>query len=266
MNPSDISTPELDVACAAARTAGDLLANYFGSDFTVRTKESYNLVSDADVDAEKAIVRVIQEAFPAHAILGEEEQKDDVGSEHFWVIDPLDGTNNFVHAIPHFAVSIAYHHLGVPQCGVVFNPIRNDWYIAARGQGARANGNVATVSPADDLKQILVGLGFYYDRGAMMEATLDCMRELFQAHVHGLRRMGTASLDLCQVGCGMYGAFFEYELAPWDFAAGRLFVEEAGGKVTDCRGNELPLARTSLLASNTKVHDAVLSIVEKRCP
>ena len=256
----------MDVATRAAKAAGEVLTRYFHEGVTVRTKESYNLVSDADVEAEHAIVNVIRATFPAHAILGEEEQKDDVDAEHLWVIDPLDGTNNFVHAIPHFAVSIAYHHNGVPQCGVVYNPIREDWFTAMRSAGALANGKRAAVADEDRLDKVLIGLGFYYDRGAMMEGTLNAMRELFQAHVHGLRRMGTASLDLCQVGCGMYGGFFEYELAPWDFAAGRLFVEEAGGRVTDCQGGELPLASTSVLASNGELHEALLGIVGKHCP
>ena len=121
----------------AAQAAGEVLTRHFHQGVTVRTKQSenedsYNLVSDADIEAERAIVELIRSAFPAHAILGEEEQKDDAGAEHLWVIDPLDGTNNFVHAIPHFAVSIAYHYLGMPQCGVVFNPIRDDWYMAVR--------------------------------------------------------------------------------------------------------------------------------------
>ena len=258
--------PEFKVARAAASAAGDVLTEYFETDFAVRTKESYNLVSDADIGAERAIVDVIRQSYPSHAILGEEEAKGDARAENLWVIDPLDGTNNFVHAIPHFAVSIAYYRAGKAQCGVVFNPVRGDWFTAARGHGAYVNGKPAKVAATEKLTEVLVGLGFYYDRGAMMEATLTSMRELFQAHVHGLRRMGTASLDLCQVGCGMYGAFFEYELAPWDFAAGTLFVEEAGGQISDCRGRPLPLSRTSLLASNGKLHQAVLEIVGQHCP
>jgi myo-inositol-1(or 4)-monophosphatase len=116
------------------------------------------------------------------------------------------------------------------------------------------------------LSEALVGVGFYYDRGAMMDATLTSIRDLFQQKIHGIRRFGTASLDLCMVGCGKFGAFFEYELSPWDFAAGRLFVEEAGGKITNCRGNALPLAKSSVLASNGKLHDAVLKIVSGNLP
>jgi myo-inositol-1(or 4)-monophosphatase len=112
----------------------------------------------------------------------------------------------------------------------------------------------------------LIGVGFYYDRGAMMEATLTALREFFQAHVHGIRRFGAASLDLCSVAMGMFGAYFEYQLSPWDFAAGSLIVEEAGGKVTTCGGEPLPLARTTLLASNGALHQAALAIVQRNLP
>lgn len=113
------------------------------------------------------------------------------------------------------------------------------------------------------LDETLIGVGFYYDRGAMMEATLAAIRDLFHQNIHGVRRFGTAALDLCHVGCGLYGAFFEYQLSPWDFAAGRLFVEEAGGKVTTCRGDVLPIEQTSVLASNGTLHAAVLEIVRR---
>ncbi len=257
---------EFQVARQAARAAGDVLTRYFHEGVEVRTKESYNLVSDADVQAEQAIVKVIRDAFPAHAILAEEEQKDDADAEHLWVIDPLDGTNNFVHAIPHFAVSIAYYHRGDAKCGVIYNPIRGEWYTAVRGQGALAGDKPARVMDEPRLDKVIVGLGFYYDRGAMMQATLDALAELFRAKIHGMRRMGTASLDLCHVGCGRYGAFFEYQLAPWDFAAGRLFVEEAGGKVTTARGGPLPMAETSILASNGQLHEAMLEVIAKFHP
>lgn len=256
----------LDVARQAAQAGGDVLSRYFRQGVTVRTKESYNLVSDADIQSEQAIVAVIRRAFPDHAVLGEEEHQGDAGAEHLWVIDPLDGTNNFVHHIGHFAVSIAYYHAGQPQCGVIFNPARGQWFTAVRGEGAFADGQPARVAGEDSLQKVLVALGFFYDRGAMMEATLDAMRELFQAHVHGIRRMGTASLDLVQVGCGMFGAFFEYELAPWDFAAGRLFVEEAGGRVTTCEGKPPPVASSSILASNGLLHAEMLKIVRRHLP
>jgi myo-inositol-1(or 4)-monophosphatase len=261
-----VTSAQIKVARRAALAGGDVVARCFREGVTVRQKEAWNLVSDADVESERVIVNVIKQAFPDHAILGEESHHDDVGAEHLWVVDPLDGTNNFAHEIAHFAISIAYYRSGCPVCGVVYNPLRNDWFVAARGQGAFHNEQRARVAASRRLDEILVGVGFYYDRSAMMRATLAAIGDLFGQSIHGIRRFGTASLDLCMVGVGAFGAFFEYELSPWDFAAGRLFVEEAGGRVTTCRGGALPLSRTTLLASNGHVHEAMLTVVEPHVP
>lgn len=262
----DMTTPEMTLALEAAAAAGKILQHYFHAGVEVQTKESYNLFSVADVEAERAVVELIRQKFPGHAIIGEEEQKGDTTAEHLWIIDPLDGTNNFVHHIPHFAVSIGYYRGGVPQAGVVFNPIRDEWFTAEKGQGAYFNGKPARVSDERTLNKALVAVGFYYDRGKMMEGTLTSIRDLFYQNIHGIRRMGTAALDLVQVGCGNFGGYFEYELHSWDYAAGRLFVEEAGGRVTNCRGGDLPIAKTSILASNGHLHQAILEIVQPNLP
>lgn len=255
-----------ETATRAARAGGEVLMKYFCKGVTIRHKGSVDLVSDADVESERAIVDVIREAHPDHSILGEEERQDGTSAEHLWVIDPLDGTTNFAHDIPHFAVSIAYYHHGVAQQAVVFNPARDDWYEASRGSGATCNGESLRVSPADSMNDVLIGVGFYYDRGAMMEATLSAIRDCFSQQIRGIRRMGTASLDLSQVAAGHYGGYFEYELSAWDFAAGRLIVEEAGGHVTNCRGDELPLAKTSVLACNDRLRDTLREITSRHHP
>lgn len=260
------SSPELRVAVQAAQEAGEIVARYYRDGVVMRLKQDYNLVSDADEDAERAIARVIRQAFPGHAILGEELHQADAEAEHLWIVDPIDGTNNFAHQIPHFAVSIAYHHRGRPECGVVYNPILEQWFTALRGQGAFHNDRKVQAATSARLTEVLIGVGFYYDRGAMMEATLTAIRDLFRQQIHGIRRFGAASLDLCSVGTGSFGAFFEYELHAWDFAAGRLFVEEAGGRVTTCRGEPLPTAKTDILASNGHLHDTVLEIVARHVP
>lgn len=222
-----------------------------------------DLVSDADVQSEQAVARAILAAFPDHAILGEEENSGSVDAEHLWIVDPLDGTNNFAHRIPHFAVSIAYYHQGRAVCGVVVNPVRGDWYWASRGGGAYHNGRRLNVNVHTSLSETMVGVGFYYDRGAMMEATLASIRDFFKQQIHGIRRFGAAALDICQVADGLFGLFFEYQLSPWDFAAGGLILEEAGGKITDGKGNPLPIAKTSVLASNSSLHSAALEIVRR---
>ncbi len=257
----EVECPQLLVAQAAARRGGEILTHYYHQGVTMRSKSASDLVSDADIEAEQAIAAVIRESFPDDEVLGEESHRGDSAAARLWIVDPLDGTTNFAHHIPHFAVSIAYYESGKPQCGVIYNPLRGDWYTAEKGQGAWWNGERASVGAQRSLSDSLVGVGFYYDRGALMEATLAAIRDLFGQQIHGIRRFGTASLDLCQVGVGMFGAFFEYVLSPWDFAAGRLFVEEAGGTVTNCLGEPLPLSRTSVLASNGHLHQAVQSIV-----
>jgi myo-inositol-1(or 4)-monophosphatase len=261
-----MTRPEQTIAEQAARAGGAVAAHYFREGVAMRSKDVSNLVSDADVEAEHAIAAVIKAAFPGHAILGEEAYQGDATAEHLWVVDPIDGTNNFAHKIPHFAVSVAYYRAGQAQCGVIFNPVRDEWNVAARGQGAFHDGRKVEVEPASRLDDVLVGVGFYYDRGAMMEATLAAVGDLKRLMIHGIRRFGTASLDLCMVAMGQYGAYFEYELSPWDFAAGRLFVEEAGGKVTDARGGPLPLGKSSILATNGTLHPAMLEVVARHHP
>lgn len=252
----------LHTAKLAAERAGKILMRYFEDGVDLRTKSSsVDLVSDADVGAERAIAEIIQKEFPGHQILGEEENSGDTSAEHLWIVDPLDGTTNFAHGIPHFAVSIAYYHHGVAQLGVIFNPARNDWYVAQKGLGATHNEQPITVGSQSSLNEVIIGTGFFYDRGAMMRQTLNAIEQLFLQQIRGIRRFGTASLDLAAVACGSFGGFFEYELKPWDFAAGRLLIEEAGGRVSNCLGQELPLEATSMLASNGALHDVLLNTV-----
>jgi len=257
----------LEIAKAAAKAGGEVARRCFKRGVTLRSgKESYNLVSDADVESEQQIGRIIREAFPDDAILGEESHKDDTAADRLWIVDPIDGTNNFAHGVPHFSVSVGFLEQGEPRVGVVYNPIRDEMFTAVRGEGAYLGGERIGVNEHESLDQVLVGVGFYYDRGRMMEATLEAIQELFGHHIHGIRRFGTASLDLCQVACGMFGAFFEYELSPWDIAAGRLILTEAGGRITTALGQPLPLQKCSVLASNGKLHEAMLEIVRPRHP
>ncbi|QDS91638.1 Inositol-1-monophosphatase [Roseimaritima multifibrata] len=258
----------LEIAKSAALGAGEILLRYRKEGVLIRNKAesggvSHDLVSDADLHSEQHIAEVLRKETPGYELLGEETLHGAADAEHLWVIDPLDGTNNYAHGLPHFAVSIAYYHAGVAQVGVVYNPVHDDWFTAIAGQGAFYNGQRVHVAESESLGEVLIGCGFYYDRGDMMRKTLAAIGDLFETKIHGIRRFGTASLDLCQVGVGQFGGFFEFQLAPWDFAAGRLFVEEAGGKVTTAIGTELPMAKTSLVASNDRLHDAILAITKK---
>lgn len=257
-------TQPIQVALDASRQGGEIISRYFHDGVAMRSKgTAVDLVSDADVNSERRICEVIRAVFPDHSILGEEESTAATDVEHLWIIDPLDGTTNFAHQLPHFAVSIGYYHHGIAQCGVVWNPIREDLYVAARGEGATHNGREIHVGRQATMSESLIGIGFYYDRGAMMEATLAAVGDCFRRQIHGVRRFGTASLDLAAVASGSYGAYFEYQLSPWDFAAGRLILEEAGGRITTCDNQPLPLTKTHVLASNGLLHDEMLPIVRR---
>jgi len=270
-----VSSPELTVARQAAREAGAIIAQKFRGELQISGKESFNLVTEVDLASERAIAETIRRAFPTHAILGEELSQADLDAPDLWVIDPLDGTNNYAHGLEQFAVSIGYYRQGRPHCGVVHQPTRDEWYWAEAGGGSFAetrgrDGSRAVrslrVSNAERLDQALVGCGFFYDRGAMMEATLATIGDLFRAKIHGIRRFGAASLDLCYVASGALDGFFEFELAPWDFGAARLILTEAGGRIGDCFGGELGIGRSTVLASNGPLHAPLLEVVRRHVP
>jgi myo-inositol-1(or 4)-monophosphatase len=268
---------ELQICRQAAAAGGRIARAYFAdlSQAEIINKDSaegyQGLVTKADVEAETEIIRVIRDAFPEHSFLGEESGassdhsnnalQSQTPAEHLWIIDPIDGTNNFAHGIPHYAVSVAYYHNGVAECACVLNPESNDEFWAQRGRGAFHNGRPATVNQHQKLSETMLGTGFYYDRGAMMRATLAAIGDCFEQQIHGMRRMGTAALDIVYVGLGRFGGFFEFQLAPWDFAAARLFLEEAGGTITTCNGSPLPISKTSVLATNGHLHSQLLEII-----
>jgi len=262
----------LQTAVDAAHTGGNILEKFYAEGVAIRNKseaggKSYDLVSDADIGSERAIAELLKQRYPDHEVLGEEDlQTANRNAEHLWIVDPLDGTNNFAHRIPHFAVSVAYYRSGVATAGAVWNPVRRDLYTAIRGQGAFHNGQPIRCSTAGSLDQAMIGCGFYYDRGEMMRRTLAAIEDCFHQSIHGIRRFGTASLDLCQVATGCFEAFFEYNLSVWDFAAGALIIQEAGGKITTARGEPLPIGNTSLLASNSFLHESMLEITRRHHP
>lgn len=262
----------LNVAVAAARVGGEVLRRHFEQGVQMRDKsagggKTYDLVSDADLESEQAIAAVLRAAYPTHELLGEESlQRGDIDAEHLWIIDPLDGTNNFAHRIEHFAVSIGYYARGRAMVGAVYQPLHDDMFTVMRGQGSFRDAHRVHVSEAHSLGEAMIGCGFYYDRAAMMRSTLAAIEECFSNDVHGIRRFGAASLDLCMIGCGQLDGFFEYMLSPWDFAAAALFVEEAGGRVTDARGADLPICGTSVVASNGHLHDRLIEITTRHAP
>lgn len=251
----------LKTAEKAAHLAGKLILEYRGS-AVISEKSVNNLVTEADYKAQEAIIKTIRESYPDHSIIAEEKdltaKKD---AEHLWIIDPLDGTNNFAHNIPHYCVSIAYASFGQVMAGVVFDPERKEMFTAVQNEGAYLNEKSIRVSKAMSLQEAVIATGFYYDRGSMMRKTLDSIEKLFENNIHGMRRFGSAALDLCWVACGRFDAYFEYNLSVWDFAAGMLLIEEAGGIINDHSGDKISLNSTGIAVSNSRFHDQFLDIV-----
>lgn len=246
---------ELEVAKRAAKKAGLIMRRNADNVLVSHKGDSFNLVTQTDTECEKTIIGMIRKAFPTHSILSEEGTgKDALDSEHLWVIDPLDGTNNYAHGLPQYCVSIAYARKGVVQAGVIFDPERRELFEAVLGRGAHLNGKRIRVSKNATLKQAVVAMGTYYDRSTLMEKTLLAVRDLYRLGVQGIRRMGSAALDLAWLACGRYEAYFEYKLHPWDFAAGALLVQEAGGICADRLGAPLRLDSEGMIASNGLCH------------
>lgn len=261
--------PNLERVIEVARQAADGAAGVISratDEIEINAKGDglNNLVTEVDVEAQRIVIETILESFPDHAVLGEEnDQVAAIDAPHLWVVDPLDGTNNFVHGVPQYAVSVAYSESGAVQAGVVLDLNRNERFEAVRGHGATLNGQPIHVSRRPTIDQILVGTGFYYERGVLMERTLEAIGRLFRRDIRGVRRFGAAALDLCWVACGRFDAFFEYHLAPWDYAAATLAIEEAGGRLEDRFGEPLRLGAASVVTANAEVFDSFAEVV--RC-
>jgi len=248
--------PMLTTAVKAARRAGNIIIR--GARdldlLTVTTKGPKDFVSEVDRAAEAVIVETIHSVYPDHAILAEEGTGRDRNpdAEHVWIIDPLDGTTNFLHGFPQYCVSIALAHKGVVTQGVIFDPIRNDLFTATRGRGAFLNDRRIRVSRRAHLRDCLVGTGFPFRDGSYLDTYLQMMKVMIQ-QTAGLRRPGAAALDLAYVAAGFYDGFFEIGLNPWDVAAGGLLVLEAGGLIGDLAGEGDYLHGGQVIAATPKV-------------
>lgn len=256
-------SPELKCAQNAAKKAGAAILSQIGTVKVEEKDSSYNLVTTADTMAQQIITDSIRATFPDDAIYGEEGNagRPSLDVPRLWVIDPIDGTTNFAHCIPHYATSIAFAQKGTVECGCVLDIPKNELFSAQRATGAWCNGSPIRVSATNQLTQAVIATGFYYERGPIMLKTLDTMRQLYLANIQGIRRMGSAALDLCYVACGRYDGYFEYRLSPWDFAAGMLIVEEAGGSFRDSDGTAQGLHSAGVLASNTALTEPFFKTV-----
>lgn len=252
--------PMLNTAVKAARKAGAII-NRAANDLdrlTVQTKKPRDYVSEVDRFAEETIIETLLEAYPSHAILAEESGQSG-SSDHVWVIDPLDGTTNFLHGLPQYAVSIALLHKGVPTHGVVYDPIKNELFTASRGAGAFLNDRRIRVSKQAKMDDALIGTGFPFREFHHADAYLGMFKDMM-LKTAGLRRPGSASLDLAWVACGRYDGFFELGLNTWDLAAGALLVLEAGGLVGDFQGNDTYLKSGHIVAGNPKIFGQMLPV------
>ncbi len=248
-----------EVAEAAARGAGEILLSHLGRlrEGDVGSKSALrDLVTRADVESERHITSLLRESFPGHAIEAEEEVRDEPGGGPRWLVDPLDGTVNFVHGIPAFCVSIALCEDDVPEVAVVHAPRLAETFVAVRGQGTRLDGATVRVSETRDLGEALLATGFPYRRGELEHDNLANFGRFFHA-VRGLRRLGSAALDLAYTAAGRFDGFWELHLSPHDVAAGALLVREAGGVVTDADGGEDWLRGGHLVAAGPGLHEAV---------
>jgi myo-inositol-1(or 4)-monophosphatase len=253
----------LNFAIQTARDAGRVLAEKFGRALQVSNKGDIDLVTEADLAAERLIVERVRSYHPRHAVLAEESgesQREDQPSEFKWIIDPLDGTTNYAHGYPCFCVSIALEQAGEVVVGVVYDPVREELFAAERGGGATMNGRRVRVSDVEEMNSAMVCTGFPYDvrdRG-------DFARHFrnFIMTAQAVRRDGSAALDLAYVAAGRFDGFWEEGLRPWDVAAGKLLVEEAGGRVSRYDGSRFRIYEPPILASNGLLHDAMMRVLQ----
>jgi myo-inositol-1(or 4)-monophosphatase len=257
--------PLLNIAMRAARRAGDLIVKSLSrlDSLKIDSKGRNDFVTDIDRKAEADIIATIHRSYPQHAILAEESGRSGEG-EFVWIIDPLDGTTNFLHGFPTFAVSIALQHKGRLEHGVVYDPMRQEFFTASRGDGAQLEGKKIRVSSQRTLEGSLIGTGFPFRAGAHIDEYLAILKVVMSTAA-GIRRPGAAALDLAYVAAGRIDGFWEFGLSPWDTAAGTLLIQEAGGRVGTPAGSEYTLG-SNIVAGNPKVYQALLDVIGPLTP
>jgi len=254
--------PMLTIAVKAARQAGDII-NFASRDLgqlKIQTKTFNDFVSEVDKAAEQAIIDTLKEAYPDHGFLGEESGDTNKEAENIWIIDPLDGTTNFLHSYPCYCVSIALQQKGVLTQAVIYDPVRNDLFTATKGRGAFLNDKRIRVGSRIKLKESLIATGFPFREFSYLDTYMAMLKDMIK-NTSGIRRPGCAALDLAYVAAGFSDGFFELNLLAWDIAAGGLLVQEAGGIVGDFEGNESWLKTGNIVAANPKVFGQMLQLL-----
>ncbi|KAA3626238.1 MAG: inositol monophosphatase [Proteobacteria bacterium] len=255
--------PMLNIAVRAARAAGNQILRYVDrlDTLNVSTKQRNEFFSEVDQLAEQEIIKVLRKFYPDHAILAEESGAQGSNDDYTWIIDPLDGTTNFLHGFPQFAVSIGLQHRGQIEQGVIYDPLRNELFTATRGSGVHMNDRRLRISRKEGLEGALLGTGFPFRDIHHLEAYLAMFRDLFPLTA-GIRRAGAAALDLAYVAAGRLDGFWEIGLKPWDMAAGVLMIQEAGGSVSDFSGGKAYLETGNVVCGAPKVHAQLLSTIQ----
>jgi len=249
----------LNIAVRAARRAGSIInrATLDGGALQVRSKRANDFVTRVDGAAEEAVIDIVRKAYPDHGFIAEESGESTPDAEYLWIIDPLDGTTNFIHGFPQYAVSIAVQRRGTLEHAVVYDPTKNELFTASKGRGAFLNDRRIRVSKCLKLDDALVGTGFPFKELGRLDLYMKQL-QVFMSKSSGVRRAGAAALDLAYVACGRLDAFWELGLAPWDMAAGALLIQEAGGLIADMTGEQDFMSTGDVVAATPKIFPAVL--------
>lgn len=249
-------------AIKAAFKSGRILQSYFGSTLDIRKKGTVDLVTQADTASEAAIIEIIRKTFPGHSILAEESGLDQGDVAHQWIVDPLDGTVNFAHQVPVFSISIAFARNGIPEMGVVLNPVSGELFTAVAGEGAFLNNRPIRTSGTTTVADSLLATGFPYNLRSVFDTItrrlINCLRA-----ARGIRRFGSAAIDLCALSCGRFDGYWEQNLQPWDTAAALVIARESGATLTDFDNHPFQIEHQEILATNGHIHAEMLSLLQK---
>ena len=251
---------ELAICEKAAASAGEVLRTLFGRTNHITKKGDIDLVTEADLESEKVILEMIRQKFPDDSILSEEAGEHSKQSDRTWIIDPLDGTTNFAHGFPFFAISIALQIKNEIVVGVVYNPVMNEYFEASRGAGTFFNKKPVKVSHTSELGESLLATGFPYDIHDHPQVVMELFEKML-VRAQGVRRPGSAAIDLCYVASGRFDGFWEQGLKPWDTAAGVVIVEEAGGKLSTFERNDYDPFKKTIVAANPFIHGAMIEVI-----
>ena len=254
----------LPTAVTAARLSGDIILRNLGqlSTADIQTKQAFDFVTRVDRWSEAVIMQMIREKFPHHLFLSEETLQQEANGDYRWIIDPLDGTTNYIHSYPMFSVSIALEYQNEIILGVVFDPLRDELFHAVKSGGSFLNNRRISVSDITLAKKSLIATGFPFKKKEMISLYLDAFSKIFE-QVSDIRRAGSAALDFAYIAAGRVEGFFELNLSPWDIAAGSLLIREAGGRITDFAGGEQHLVTGNVVAGNTDIHPEILKIIRQ---